>query len=68
VGCQVAIVYAVIHGWLDEVPVDGVRAYEQRLFERLQAEYPELLERLEKGFFDDSDVKALESALEAMWR
>jgi len=68
VGCQVAIIYAVIHGWLDEVPVDGVRGYEQRLFELLQASYPELLERFEQGYFDESDVKTLESALEDMRR
>ena len=68
VGCQVAIIYAVIHGWLDEVPVECVHDYEQRLFERLQAEYIELLERFEQGYFDESDVKTLESALESMRR
>ena len=68
VGCQVAIIYAVIHGWLDNVPVEGVRDYEQRLFEHLQGGYPELLERLEAGYYDDSDVKTLESALEDMRR
>ena len=68
VGCQVSIIYAVIHGWLDEIPVEGVRDYEQRLFEHMQAEYPELLERFEQGYFDESDVKTLESALESMRR
>ena len=37
-------------------------------FERMQAEYPELLERFEQGYFDESDVKTLESALESMRR
>lgn len=68
VGCQVAIIYAVIHGWLDEVPVEGVRDYEKRLFERLQNSYSDLLDRFEQGYFDESDVKTLESALAEMRR
>lgn len=32
VGCQVAIVYAVTNGYLDEVPVNKVEDYERRLY------------------------------------
>ena len=32
---QVCILYAVTHGYLDDVPVDGVRGYEKRLCERI---------------------------------
>lgn len=39
VACQVSIVYAVIHGYLDRIPVDGVRDYERRLFEKLEDDH-----------------------------
>ena len=38
VGCQVAIVYAVIHGFLNDVEVKDVAAWEERLYEKLEAE------------------------------
>ena len=66
VGCQVAIVYAVIHGFLDDVPVDKVSEYEHKLYERLEAENPTLLERFEQGYYDDQDVQELEAALRKM--
>ena len=67
-GCQVAVLYAVTHGYLDSVPVDGVRGYEKRLCERIQAEHSQLLERIEAGFYDDSDVEELTEALDALRR
>ncbi len=65
-GCQVAIVYAVIHGYLDSVPVERVHDYEARLYEKLKAENAELLARFEQGFFEDTDVEALENILKEM--
>ena len=67
-GCQVAVLYAVTHGYLDNVPVDGVRGYEKCLCERIQAEHSRLLERIEAGFYDDSDVEELTEALDALRR
>ena len=67
-GCQVAVLYAVTHGYLDNVPVNGVRGYEKRLCERIQAEHSRLLERIEAGFYDDSDVEELTEALDALRR
>ena len=66
VGCQVAIIYAVTHGWLDAVPVAEVTAYEQRLYELLEQKYNDLLERFEQGQYDDADVAKLEDALREM--
>ena len=63
VGCQVAIVYAVINGYLNDVPVKSVPEYEQKLFMHLENKYPTLLERLESGYFDDCDVETLKKAL-----
>ncbi len=68
VGCQVAIVYAVIHGYLNDVEVKDVRAWEERLYEKLEAEYADLLARIERGEWSDDDVKELEVALASMRR
>ena len=66
VGCQVAIIYAVTHGWLDAVPVAEVTAYEERLYELLEQKYNDLLTRFESGYYDDADVAELEDALREM--
>ncbi len=68
VGCQVAIVYAVIHGFLNDVEVKDVAAWEDRLYEKLEAENAELLTRMEQGQWSDEDVKELEAALASMRR
>ena len=68
VGCQVAIVYAVIHGYLDDTPVDQVTDYEKRLYEHLYTAYPAFLQRIKDGFFDESDEETLKQALSEMKR
>lgn len=66
IGCQVAIVYAVINGYLNDIPVDKVSEYEQRLYEKLEGQHAEWLLRIEQNFFDDEDVKELKSVLNEM--
>ncbi len=66
VGCQVAIVYAVINGYLNDIAVDKVADYEKRLSELLETEYANLLERFENNFCDDEDIALLKEALEQM--
>ena len=68
VGCQVAIVYAVIHGYLNDTPVEKVPDYEQELYDLLEREYEPLLIRFEEGYYEDSDVVTLCQALDAMKR
>ena len=68
VGCQVAIVYAVINGYLNEVPVKSVPEYEQKLFLHMENKYSELLARFEAGYFDDADVETLKKALSELKR
>ncbi len=68
VGCQVAIVYAVIHGFLNDVAVTDVPRYEQDLFERLENTQPQLLERFESGYYEPEDVECLEGVLKTMSR
>lgn len=68
VGCQVAIVYAVINGFLNDVPVKEVKNYESRLYELLENKYVGFLERVEGGSWDDEDIEELEKALNEMRR
>ena len=68
VGCQVAIVYAVINGYLNDVEVKKVHEYEKSLYEHLEAHHMDLLERIEAGYFDDEDVTNLQNALKEMQR
>lgn len=63
VGCQVAIVYAVTNGYLDNVPTNSVRDYENRLYEILRTDYPQLLNRFESGYFEESDEEKLKTVL-----
>ena len=63
VGCQVAIVYAVTHGYLNSIPVNKVKEYEANLYEHLENKYNDLLVRFETGYFDESDVETLKQAL-----
>ena len=68
VGNQVAIIYAVINGYLNDVEVAKVNDYEARLFEKMERDYSDLLNRFESGYFDDSDVETLKQALSEMQR
>ena len=63
VGCQVAIVYAVINGYLNDVEPKDVAAYEEKLFEYLQSRYPDLLERIELGKWDTEEIEEMKQAL-----
>jgi F-type H+-transporting ATPase subunit alpha len=66
VGCQVAIIYAVINGYLDKIAVDKVADYEKKLYAYLKSDYQPLLERFEKGYYEQEDVQNLRSALESL--
>ena len=67
-GCQVAIIYAVIHGYLDSVEVQDVKDYESDLYAKLESENQNLLDRFESGYFEQSDIDELESVLKEMQR
>ena len=66
VGCQVAIVYAVTKGYLNDVAVSKVRDYEKNLFAMLENKYGEWLGRIEAGSFDEADENELKSILAEM--
>ena len=68
VGCQVAIIYAVTNGYLDDVPVKEVRTYEQELFSLLRNKYSDFLKRIEENYYEDTDIERLKEALAEMQR
>ena len=62
-GCQVAIIYAVTNGYLNDVEVKDVKKYETNLYNLLESRYLNLLERFESGYYEDEDVELLKKAL-----
>ena len=68
VGGQVAIVYAVINGYLNDVEPKDVAEYEDGLYEYLEARYEKLLVRIEQGQWEASDVETLKEALKGYKR
>ncbi|HAY73710.1 MAG TPA: F0F1 ATP synthase subunit alpha [Ruminococcaceae bacterium] len=67
-GCQVVIIYAVINGYLDSVEVKDVKNYEEELYEKLESEKQDLLNRLESGFYEQCDIDEIEKTLKEMQR
>ena len=63
VGCQVAIVYAVIKGYLDSVAVSDVRKFEAKLFQKLENEYGSWLSEIEAGEYNDNLERELKDIL-----
>jgi F-type H+-transporting ATPase subunit alpha len=63
---QVAILWVVTNGYLDDVPANKVRDFEARFYRFLEAERPEVLGTLaDKLALDDDIVASLRSAAEA---
>jgi F-type H+-transporting ATPase subunit alpha len=61
---QVAIIYAATKGFLDSVPVEDVRRYEEELYRFLEARHPQALTGIaEKKILDDDVKNAVEAAL-----
>ena len=65
-GCQVAIVYAVINGYLDPYPVNRVSEYEQKLYDKLNTDYQYFLERIEHNQMEDFDIETIKKVLDEM--
>src|SRR5690349_13924972 len=61
---QVAIIYAATKGFLDQVPIEEVRRYEEDLYRYLEARAASVLSAIaEKKVLDDETKAALEAAL-----
>ncbi len=61
---QVCILYAVINGWLKELDVAAVPAFEARLFEFMDARHPQILEAIRTtGKLEPETEAGLKAAL-----
>ena len=61
---QVCIIYAVTHDYLKDVPVEKVSEYERGLYERMDAQHPDVLETIRTtGQFDKETEAKLAAAL-----
>src|SRR5688500_4301543 len=66
---QVAIVFAATNGYLDSVPVEQLRRYEDDLYPFLESRHPAVLSAVaEKKILDDDLKKALNAALDEFGR
>ncbi len=64
-GQQVAIMYAVINGFLDDVPIDKVKSWETEFHTFLGAAHPEIRRQImETGQLDDEAQENLKKAIE----
>lgn len=68
VSCQVVLVYAVIHGYLDHIPVEKVAEYEEILYEKLKSEHHNLLDRFDNGIYEEQDIAQMDQLLSTMGR
>ncbi len=63
---QVVIIYAVVHGYLDDVAVEQVHRYEEELYSYLDVKGGELLEKIRAtGTLDDGDIEMMKALLAA---
>jgi F-type H+-transporting ATPase subunit alpha len=63
---QILIIYAGTGGLLDDLPVDGIRAFEETLYELAESRHPEILRELrEKKEITDSLRGRMDACVEA---
>ena len=61
---QIAILYAVTNGYLDDVPIDKVRAWEDQFHEFMRSAHPEILETtIKEKTLSDQTISALQNAI-----
>ena len=64
---QVCIIYAVTHGYLNDIPVDRVPDFEQRLEEHMELRHSEVLEAIRStGKLETETENSLKAALEEL--
>jgi F-type H+-transporting ATPase subunit alpha len=66
VGGQVGIIYAVINGYLNEYEISEIRAYQERLYEKLDHEHKDWMKRIANGSWEKEDEEELKKVLEKM--
>ena len=62
---QVFIIYAATNGYLDNIPVNQCRRFEQELYPFMADRYPDIAHTVEKtGVLDDATLEKLKRAIE----
>jgi F-type H+/Na+-transporting ATPase subunit alpha len=63
---QVVVIYAGVNGYLDPIPVDRVRAFEQGLLSTIRSKNADILEAVRaSGDLDDATAAKLKAAVDA---
>lgn len=62
-GGQVAIIYAVINGYLNSVPVGKISEYEDKLYDKLNHDAADWQKRIEDNYFEKEDIERLKEIL-----
>lgn len=57
---QVAIIYASTNGYLDEIPLNKVKSFEEDFLNDLKAQHKEALESIDQGKLDDEVISIIE--------
>jgi len=61
---QVIIIYTVVKGFLDDIPVDNISRFEKQILEFMDANFPEIGEKIvETGKLDDDLEEKLKEAI-----
>ena len=68
VGGQVGIIYAVINGYLNDVALDDIKDYQERLYEKLDHEHKDWMVRISQGSWTEADEEELKGVLNRMNR
>ena len=68
VGDQVGIIYAVINGYLNDVALDDIKDYQERLYEKLDHEHKDWMVRISQGSWTEEDEEELKGVLNRMNR
>ena len=64
ISLQIAVIYAALNGFLDEVPLEKVREFEKELFSILNLQFSDVLEEIEsKKVLSDSIKDKLGKAI-----
>ena len=63
VGCQVAIIFSAIEGYLKTVSVEDIAQYETELYSYMKAQHSELLSDIAKGLYTDEMKEELDVAV-----
>ena len=59
VACQIAMIYAGVHGYLDDIPVSRINAFERELFHEIESRYAEYARLLHKDKELTEEIKQL---------